>query len=100
MNYAEKTRRKMIFQAGAAVSLLMILSVLVFMKLQPATEWITIEDSCGPVGNTISHTISSEDQCENSCVAACLSFGKEFVDRKFEYNQEVRCNSCECLCRV
>ncbi|MEM4397355.1 MAG: hypothetical protein QW757_01870 [Candidatus Woesearchaeota archaeon] len=56
-------------------------------------------DECGimPGGNGLTHTIASEDMCNNACYSYCQSKEKNLLN--YEFKEELnKCNSCRCKC--
>lgn len=58
-----------------------------------------IKDRCGlmPGASSVSHTIASEEMCENECRARCVTDDLAYDKVVFE-TAENACNTCKCEC--
>ncbi len=61
---------------------------------------IPLKDECGPIGQTISHSIDNDEACQNNCYAACTSMDHTYSGHEYIYNNEIACNNCTCVCYI
>ncbi|MBD3203370.1 hypothetical protein GF327_03690 [Candidatus Woesearchaeota archaeon] len=98
-SYKKKIKKKIYLQNILILICVVLLGYLVYAKFRPEIVKVPVKDDCGPIGNTISHLISDNEDCVNACSSACKSFGHVYYKSKFIYNNEVRCNNCTCQCK-
>ncbi|MFH0874689.1 MAG: hypothetical protein V1859_02040 [archaeon] len=97
-NYKNNIKNRIFIQNLLIFICIAAIAALLFFQLRPKVVVVSNRDECGPIGNTISHTINSEDTCINSCRSACKSYKYEYFKSKFIYNKEMVCNNCTCYC--
>ncbi|MBU0757706.1 MAG: hypothetical protein KKF44_06560 [Nanoarchaeota archaeon] len=97
--YAAWVRQRTRMQTVLLIILVCVLILFVYVKMKPVITELPVKDSCGPIGNTISHSIGDSDMCENSCDSACRSFELKFYKSRFVYKNEAGCNDCICQCK-
>jgi hypothetical protein len=98
-NYKKKIKKKILLQNILILLCLLGLAYFLFTIFKPEITTYAVKDSCGPIGNTISHSIDDQESCQNACNSVCKSFGLNFHKSEFLYMKEVTCNNCTCLCK-
>lgn len=70
-----------------------------FYLFKPKIISFDYNDECGlmPGGNSLTHTIVSEDMCNNACYSYCISYEKKLLKSYFK-EQQNKCNLCKCYC--
>ncbi len=59
-----------------------------------------LQDRCGlmPGASSVSHTIASEEMCENECRARCVADDLSYDKAVFKAAEQA-CNTCKCDCK-
>lgn len=57
----------------------------------------TLLDQCSIIAGKLVHTINSEGECINKCVAECETYDINYEKAEFEISQEA-CHFCKCYC--
>jgi hypothetical protein len=66
-------------------------------KIANTHEEFIIPDTCSVIAGKIIHTVNTEGECENRCLAQCETFSLRYSKSEFELGQQT-CHSCKCYC--
>ncbi|MBN2422092.1 hypothetical protein JXB41_02605 [Candidatus Woesearchaeota archaeon] len=97
--YQKKIKNKLFIQTVLILICVLSLIYFIYQRFRPEITELQLNDECGPIGNTISHSIATEESCINACNSACKSFKIRYHDCEFIYNREITCNNCTCYCK-
>ena len=97
-NSKARIQKKMHIQAALLVICFVCLGVFAYLRFRPNVTGFVIADECGPIGNSVSHSIDDIGQCENICKVNCEGEQKTYHHSVFKLGG-LGCNECACFCR-
>ena len=95
--YHKKVKLMQNLQIFLVVVCLIAAGIFMYIATRPNIIRYDLEDECGPIGGSVSHTLDDADACQNACNAYCLSLKHTYETSVFTL-AEGGCNKCECYC--
>jgi hypothetical protein len=96
--YQKKILRLKKIQIILIILCLVASAIYLYFITKPEVTKFTVDDECGPIGGTVSHSIDDDDSCSNACNAYCISMQKKYKKSSFKFELNA-CNTCTCYCQ-